>query len=55
VTCLNKKHMLWAWMSLFWVGFTDLYIRLCSLGILATTRGFFNRNIFYRGHSLRNP
>jgi hypothetical protein len=22
--------MLWAWMSLFWVGFTDLYVRLCS-------------------------
>ena len=33
VTCLNKRHMLWAWMSLFWVGFTDLYVRLCSLGI----------------------
>ncbi|HMJ45998.1 MAG TPA: hypothetical protein VK498_01625, partial [Ferruginibacter sp.] len=22
VSCLNRKHMLWAWMSLFWVGFT---------------------------------
>ena len=32
VTCMNQKHMLWAWMSLFWVGFTDLYVRLCSLG-----------------------
>src|SRR5271168_1840525 len=29
VTCLNQKHMLWAWMSLFWVGFTDFYIRMC--------------------------
>jgi hypothetical protein len=40
VTCLNKKHMLWAWMSLFWVGFTDLYIRLCSLGIWHDARIF---------------
>ncbi|PYL89111.1 MAG: succinate dehydrogenase, partial [Verrucomicrobia bacterium] len=21
------------WMSLFWVGFSDLYVRLCSMGI----------------------
>jgi len=33
VSCLNKRHMLWAWMSLFWVGFTDVYIRLCAMGI----------------------
>lgn len=33
VTCLNARHMLWAWMSLFWVGFCDVYIRLCSMGI----------------------
>src|SRR5713226_4907092 len=33
VTCLNQRHMLWAWLSLFWVGFTDLYLRLCSMGI----------------------
>ena len=32
VTCLNQRHMMWAWMSLFWVGFTDLYVRLCSMG-----------------------
>jgi hypothetical protein len=25
--------MLWAWMSLFWVGFSDVYVRLCSMGI----------------------
>jgi len=25
--------MLWAWLSLFWVGFADLYVRLCSVGI----------------------
>jgi hypothetical protein len=33
VSGLNRKHMLWAWMSLFWVGFTDVYIRLCAMGI----------------------
>jgi hypothetical protein len=33
VTCFNHRHMLWAWLSLFWVGFTDLYVRLCSMGI----------------------
>lgn len=40
VTCLNKKHQLWAWMSLFWVGFTDLYVRLCSMGIWTDFRIF---------------
>jgi hypothetical protein len=33
VTCLNKKHMIWAWMSLFWVAFSDIYVRLCAMGI----------------------
>ena len=34
VSCLNRKHMMWAWISLFWVGFTDAYIRLCATGHL---------------------
>jgi len=29
---LNAKHMLWAWTSLFSVGFTDLYIRMVASG-----------------------
>ena len=33
VTCLNRRHMVWAWLSLFWVGFSDLYVRLCSMGV----------------------
>jgi len=33
VSCLNRRHMLWAWMSLFSVGFADLYVRMCSMGI----------------------
>lgn len=33
VTKLNMKHEFWAWASLIWVGFTDLYIRMVSMGI----------------------
>ena len=40
VSCLNRRHMLWAWMSLFWVGFTDLYVRLCSMGVWHDVRIF---------------
>jgi len=40
VTCLNKRHMLYAWMSLVWVGFSDIYVRLCSMGIWTDWRIF---------------
>jgi hypothetical protein len=40
VTCLNRKHMVWAWISLFWVGFSDLYVRLCSMGVWTDWRLF---------------
>ena len=33
VSCMNRHHMLFAWMSLFWVAFSDLYVRMCSMGI----------------------
>jgi hypothetical protein len=33
VSCLNHRHMMWAWISLFWVGFADVYVRLCSMGV----------------------
>jgi hypothetical protein len=33
VSCFNRKHMVWAWMSLFWVGFSDVYVRLCASGV----------------------
>jgi hypothetical protein len=33
VTCFNEKHMRWAWMSLFSVAFSDIYIRMCAMGI----------------------
>jgi hypothetical protein len=40
VSCLNKSHMLWAWLSLFWVGFTDFYVRMCASGIWTDWRIF---------------
>ena len=33
VSCLNRRHMLWAWLSLFWVAFSDVYVRLCAMGV----------------------
>jgi hypothetical protein len=38
VSCLNRRHMMWAWMSLFWVGFSDLYVRMCSMGVWTDLR-----------------
>jgi hypothetical protein len=32
-SCLNRRHMRWAWLSLISVGFSDLYVRLCSMGV----------------------
>ncbi|CAN5510988.1 hypothetical protein BH09SUM1_BH09SUM1_16710 [soil metagenome] len=40
VGCLNGRHMMFAWLSLFSVGFTDLYIRMCSMGIWTDFRLF---------------
>jgi hypothetical protein len=38
VSCLNRRHMVWAWSSLFTVGFADLYVRLCSMGVWSDVR-----------------
>ena len=32
-SCLNRAHHRWAWISLFMVAFSDIYVRLCSMGI----------------------
>ena len=40
VSCLNARHMRFAWFSLFWVGFTDVYVRLCAMGIWTDWRIF---------------
>jgi len=40
VSCLNARHMKWAWCSLFWVGFSDFYVRMCSMGVIRDWRIF---------------
>ena len=37
---LNENHMQFAWISLFTVGFTDFYIRMCSMGYFSDFRLF---------------
>lgn len=37
-SCENERHMLWAWSSLFMVGFADFYIRMLSMGIWTDLR-----------------
>ncbi len=39
-TGLNAHHARWAWVSLFSVGLTDLYIRLVSMGVITDLRIF---------------
>jgi hypothetical protein len=33
VSGLNRRHQIFAWLSLFSVAFADLYVRLCSMGV----------------------
>lgn len=40
VSRLSSNHMLWAWCSLFSVALTDVYIRLCALGVITDLRLF---------------
>ncbi len=39
-SCLNARHMNWAWFSLFSVAFADIYVRLVSMGIWTDYRIF---------------
>jgi hypothetical protein len=39
-SALNYKHQLFAWLSLFTVGFSELYVSLCSMGIWTDFRIF---------------
>lgn len=38
VSCLNARHMAFAWISLLWVAFADIYVRLCAMGIWTNVR-----------------
>ena len=40
VSRFNGRHMMFAWMSLFSVLFSDLYIRMCSMGLWTDWRIF---------------
>ncbi|MBW7905847.1 MAG: succinate dehydrogenase [Phycisphaerae bacterium] len=40
VSCLNRRHMLWAWLSLFSVAFSDVYVRMLAAGVWADWRIF---------------
>ena len=35
---LNERHPAFAWLSLFSVGLTDLYIRLVAMGVIRDVR-----------------
>ncbi len=38
VSRLNQNHMKWAWISMFYVAFVDVYIRLCASGTIVDWR-----------------
>ncbi len=38
ISIINGSHMLWAWLSLFTVALTDLYVRLLVWGVIADFR-----------------
>ncbi len=40
VTLLNKNHQLWAWVSLFGVGFSDIYVRMVASHVWTDIRFF---------------
>ncbi len=40
VSFLNQRHMLFAWISLFWVGFTDFYVWMVASGRITDFRIF---------------
>ena len=37
-SALNRRHMMFAWMSLFSVALADVYVRLCSMGVITDVR-----------------
>jgi hypothetical protein len=41
VSVLNARHMLLAWISLVFVAFADIYVRLVASGVLSDPRLVF--------------
>ena len=42
VSWLNARHNRFAWMSLVWVGFTDVYVRMVSMGVITDLNTWTN-------------
>jgi hypothetical protein len=40
VSFLNRNHAKWAWCSLIWVGFSDVYVRMLAMGVWTDWRVF---------------
>lgn len=40
LTPLNQRHQLFAWLSLFWIGWTDLYVYLVASNVIHDPRFF---------------
>ncbi|HEY3246075.1 MAG TPA: succinate dehydrogenase [Phycisphaerae bacterium] len=38
VNCFNRRHMSWAWLSLIWVAFSDIYVRMLAMGVWSDWR-----------------
>ena len=38
VSALNRRHMVWAWVSLCWVAWADVYVRLVANGVITDPR-----------------
>lgn len=43
----NENHNLWAWTSLFWVAWTDIYIRLCANGVINDPNTWGTLKVFH--------
>lgn len=41
VSCLNGRHGFWGWVSLGWVAFADIYVRLVASGVWTDYRVVF--------------
>lgn len=42
VTIANERHKMWAWISLIFVGVTDLYVHLVASGVVTDLNTFSN-------------
>ena len=42
VSWLNARHPSFAWTSLVWVAFTDIYVRLVSMGLITDLNTWTN-------------